>query len=547
MNVEARSQTVESILKKGQYIIPEYQREYDWTEENLNEFIEDINESIEDNYFIGHMVCEGNYNGTSYKVIDGQQRITTITIMLSVLRDIFYENSMNNLANGLHENYIFAKDKNYNEYVILENKMPYPILQSYVQSKPDKKDKTKVGVKSGEKKIIKAYDKFYKEWEKLDEEKLKKLRDKILNLEIIFVAVDDEVDAYTIFETLNAKGKDLTPLDLIKNQVFKNYNRQPHIDEPNDSWKQIVENSKDKNIKFLNYFWASKYKKVSDRKIYKEFMKVSKDGFNYNDFLNDLLNGSRIFQKITNPKSNDWNKNGEFRVYVALDAIQVFNIEVANSLLISLLREYEDKHISLVYLIKSLEVIEKFHFINNAIMSGRSSGLDTMYSRISRDLFNAQDKHSKHKVIDDMIKKLKDKLPTSEQFKANIDSKLYYSFNNTKQKKLVQYVLKRVEYEKQNYNVELQDISLEHIYPEKFDEYWGKIDGKYIQNLGNLVLLDKSINSNIGNKKYSDKQKTILEKSTLITTKEVFENNKNWNIAEIEKRKNSLIEKLYGI
>lgn len=89
MNVEARSQTIESILKKGQYIIPEYQREYDWTEENLNEFIQDINESTEDNYFIGHMVCEGNYNGTSFKVIDGQQRITTITIMLSVFKRYF--------------------------------------------------------------------------------------------------------------------------------------------------------------------------------------------------------------------------------------------------------------------------------------------------------------------------------------------------------------------------------------------------------------------------------------------------------------------------
>lgn len=548
MNVEARSQTIESILKKGQYIIPEYQREYDWTEENLNEFIQDINESTEDNYFIGHMVCEGNYNGTSFKVIDGQQRITTITIMLSVLRDIFYENSMDNLANGLHENYIFAKDKNYIEYVILDNKMPYPILQSYVQSKPDKKDKSKPAVKSGEKKIIRAYDKFYKEWRYLNEEQLKKLRDKILNLEIIFVAVDDEVDAFTIFETLNAKGKDLTPLDLIKNQVFKNYCRQPHIDEPNDSWKQIIENSKEKNLKFLNYFWASKYKKVSDRKIYKEFIKeASKSDFNYNSFLKDLFNDSKIFQKITNPQSNDWNKQGEFRVYVALDAIQVFNIEVANSLLISLVREYENKHISLIYLSKSLEIIEKFHFINNAIMSGRSSGLDTMYSRISRDLFNAQDKHSKHRVIDDMIKKLKDKLPTSEQFKANIDNKLYYSSNNTKQKKLVQYVLKRLEYEKQNYNVELKDISLEHIYPEKFDENWEKLDDKYIQNIGNLVLLDKNINSKIGNKKYSDKQKTILDESTLITTKDVFEKNTNWNKEKIEERKNLLIEELYGI
>ncbi len=546
MNVRAENLTIEVILKKGQYIIPEYQREYDWTEENLNEFIQDIEENKEENYFIGHMVCEGDYNGEEFVVIDGQQRITTITIMLSVLRDIFYEKKIYNLANGLHEKYIFSKDKNYNEYVILDNKMPYPILQSYVQSKPDKKDKKILPVKSGEKKIIKAYNKFYKEWKDISEKKLIKLRDKIFNLEIIFVAVEEEVDAFTIFETLNAKGKDLTPLDLIKNQVFKNYERQPHLDEPNDSWKQIIENSKENNLNFLNYFWSSKYKKVSDRKIYKEFMKeASTKDFDYNNFLKAFLNDSKIFKKITIPKIEDWKNQGEFKVFLALEAIQIFNIRVANSLLISLLRDYKGKNISLAYLIKALVAIERFHFINNAIIGGRSSGLDTMYSKMSRDLFNAEDKHRKHNIIDAMVKKLQEKLPSIESFRAKIDSRLYYSSQNTKQKKLVQYALKRLEYEKQNYNIELHDISLEHVYPEKFDKYWQKIDIKNIQNIGNLVLLDKGINSKIGNKNYEDKKKIILKESTLLTTKEVFEEYKDWDVYSIESRKEILVNELY--
>ncbi len=170
MNVEARSQTIESILKKGEYIIPEYQREYDWSEDNLHEFFVDIDNSSEnENYFIGHMVCEGRYNGSEFKVIDGQQRITTITIMLSIIRDIFYDKGLENLAEGIHDNYIFAKDKENQEYIILDNKMPYPVLQKYVQSKPRDKDKsvTSEPKKSGEKKIIKAYNKFYKDVERL--------------------------------------------------------------------------------------------------------------------------------------------------------------------------------------------------------------------------------------------------------------------------------------------------------------------------------------------------------------------------------------------
>lgn len=548
MNVEARSLLLENVLKKGQFIIPDYQREYDWTDENLEEFLDDINDTEETNYFIGHMVCEGDFNSSKFKVIDGQQRITTITIMLSVLRDIFFEKDLLNLSNGLHDNYIFAKDKDYKEYVILDNQMPYPVLQSYVQSKVNEKDKNVKPEKSGEKKIIKAYDKFYKNWKDLSEVELKIIRDKILNLEIIFVAVDDEVDAFTIFETLNAKGKDLTPLDLIKNQVFKNYEKQVHLDEPNVSWKRIIENTKDKNMKFLNYFWASKYKKISDRKIYKEFMKESKrEDFNYNNFVKEVLSNSTLYKEIISPTLSDWKEEGEFKVYFSLNAIQIFNIQVANSLLLSLIREYRSKNISLKYLIKALSSIEKFHFINNAVIGGRSSGLDTMYSKISREIYNAVDKHSKHNAIDLMIKKLQDKLPSIEQFESKIDSRLYFSSTSTKQKKLVQYVLKKIEYEKQNYNVELMNTSLEHIYPEKFDKYWSKIEPKYIQNIGNLVLLDKNINSEIGNKSYTDKKSIIINKSTLLTTKEVFETFEQWNVENIEKRKKELTKVLYEI
>jgi len=547
MNVEARSQTIESVLKKGKYIIPEYQREYDWTDVNLSEFLDDLNTSEEENYFIGHMVCEGDYNGDKFKVIDGQQRITTITIMLSVLRDVFIEKKLENLAVGLHDNYIFAKDRDNNEFVVLDNKMPYPVLQSYVQCKPEDKNRKIKAIKSGEKKIIKAYDKFYKLWKNFSEEQLKILRDKILNLEIIFVAVEDEVDAFTIFETLNAKGKDLTPLDLIKNQVFKNYERQPHIEEPNDSWKEIIENSKEKSIKFLNYFWSSRYKKVSDRKLYKEFMKESTKGtFNYNVFIKNLLEDSQIFKKITLPQQDDWNEDGEFQIYFALVAMQTFNIQVANSSLLSLLRGYQEGLISATYLIKALRGIEKFHFINNAIVGARSSGLDIMYSRISRDLYNANDKQEKHIVIDKMIDKLKKKLPDKELFMANIDKRLFYSSSETKQKKVVQYVLRRLEYERQNWNVDLLEMSIEHIYPEKPIVEWEPLEKMYIKNIGNLVLIDRDINAEVGNKVYNDKKRIILEKSTILSTKSVFENNEVWDIDTIKARKNELIDNLYN-
>src|SRR5690606_17890399 len=199
-------------------------------------------------------------------------------------------------------------------YVILENKMPYPILQAYVQSKPNDKNLMLNPTKSGEKKIIKAYNHFYLLFKRKTEQELKDLRDKILNLEVIFVAASEKVDAHSIFMTLNATGKDLTPIDLIKNQVFSLYPKQPHIDEPNDTWKSIIDNIDEKGIKFFNNYWSSRYKKISDSRLFKEFYKnIIKKKVSIEDFLKQILGDSIIYRQITNPRIEDWTGQNEYQ------------------------------------------------------------------------------------------------------------------------------------------------------------------------------------------------------------------------------------------
>src|SRR5699024_1548887 len=139
---------------------------------------------------------------------------------------------------------------------------------------------------------------------------------------------------------------------------------QPHIDEPNDSWKVILANSENKNLKFLNNFWSSRYKKVSNKKVYKQFInRIVKKKVDIVGFLNDLKNDSILFNEINYPKKESWKNQNEFKIYSSLNAIvSVFNIEVANPILLGLLREYKTKSISIKYIIKALNTIEKYHF-----------------------------------------------------------------------------------------------------------------------------------------------------------------------------------------
>ncbi len=551
MKVEARNMTIDNVLGKGKFIIPSYQREYDWDDENIEEFINDIEESdIGDNYFIGHMVFNGDFNGNTFEVIDGQQRITTITILLCCLRDIFIERGNLDLANAIHNKYLFSIDRDNNPYAILENKMPYPILQTRIQSKPEDRDNTVEPQKKGEKKILSSYNKLLKRIAGYSIDDLRKLRDKILQLETIFVAATGLEDASTIFMTLNATGKDLTALDLVKNYVFSKYPSMPHIEEPNDSWKTILQNTsgltkENEKDRFLNNSFASRYKKVSDSKIYKEIVKQFKSGkIDAKKFISELKEDSEIYKTIIKPDLSNYSKT-DYDIYESVNAIiSFFKIEVANAFLLSLIREYKKNNISKGMTIIALNSIEHFHFINNAICSKRSSGYDLLYAKYAQELFLQKTKQKKHEVIKNLVKVLLSRIPDEVDYNASFNKRVYYKSTLTKQKSLVQYILTKME-RRENKNAVLINISLEHIYPEKPNKDWYKLtNDDNLMYIGNLALLDSGLNSEIGNKSYSLKRKTILKKSKIITTKKVFEN-EQWREQDIIDRTQKICQYMY--
>lgn len=549
MKVDAQGMPIKKLLMDGKYIIPDYQREYDWDEEQIFEFVEDINEiSNDESYFIGHMVFEGKRNGASFVVIDGQQRITTITILLCCIRDIFYDRNENDLGNGINDKYIFFINDENQKFARLENKMPYPVLQARVLNIPNEKDQTVDPIKNGEKKIISAYDNLYGLFKNYTIEELKSLRDKILNLETVSVVAEGVSNACTIFMTLNSTGKDLTSLDLVKSLLFSKYRKISLVNEPNDTWKKIVDNTR-QNSKFLNNFYASRYKKVSDRRIFKEVEKTiknleSNDGeAGANVFLKQMLEDSEIFKLINDPNPTNYNK-ADFDIYESIYAlIKQFKIQVANSFLIALIRDYRASAISKKMCIKVLSVMERFHFINNAVCSKRSSGIDLLYAKFACNLYHATTKQSKHAIINRVCQDLFAKIADISDFNASVDNKLYYIKSDEKQKDLVKYVLTKLERKQNRHSIPFA-TSIEHVYPET-PQKMTLADPNLIKNIGNLVILEDDINSKIGNKEYNDKKKYVIEHSKMITAKHLFKTYKNWTDIEIKQRRENLINELY--
>lgn len=144
MKIACIDKEVRAILESGYYKIPRFQRPYSWDRENIEEFWNDAIRNSESDYFIGSIVVFKLKDGT-YGVVDGQQRLTTITMILCALRNIFRLEGFSNHAQGIN-NLIERPDIDYKLQYVLQTETSYPYLQEYIQ-KFDKPEITpKVGI-----------------------------------------------------------------------------------------------------------------------------------------------------------------------------------------------------------------------------------------------------------------------------------------------------------------------------------------------------------------------------------------------------------------
>ena len=231
------------ILSDERFRIPRYQRPYAWTEDEISDFWSDLSSNQEE-YFLGSFI----FNHEQFKktgladVIDGQQRILTITIFSAVLRDVAhkYEKEIVQeegverrklLSELIQSKDIMIEDREGNESVRIVpgdsiSKFFEEKIQMYGSNILDSK-----AITTEEKRIKKVYEFFYN---KVDTELskhpdfdsrmkwIKRIRNKLADLMVIRVIIESESDAYEIFETTNARGVDLSVADLLKNLIFRN-------------------------------------------------------------------------------------------------------------------------------------------------------------------------------------------------------------------------------------------------------------------------------------------------------------------------------------
>lgn len=550
--LETKSVNLLELLSNGKsYSVPLYQRDYSWNQDQWEDLLEDIQRLTDDDlHYMGSIVLQFSNDGKEMIIIDGQQRITTLSILIvsviSILKDLISQNieiEKNEQRIKALEGYICKQsastlmksprlqlnDHNnsfFNQYIINLEELPKEVR---------KKSSTSNQL------IYKALE-FFKEnlirhfaqnGAERDAEKIVAYIEVILEkFCFIQIAVEDELNAYTLFETLNARGTELTATDLLKNYLFSLSDNES-IKVMQKDWRNITEQIKTQDIpQFLRYYINSRQDFITQSQLFKTISKQIKNGKEAYDFIQDLKRFCIIYKALKDPEDDLWKDYGEFNeIKKRLDELKLFKMKQHISLLMSAYDKIFPKKPN--EFVRILEICSIIVFRYVVIGRNQTNQMEKIFNKCSVKIYNEEITTAR-----EVFENLKSLYVNDETFEKEFST---HSINLDSNPKLIYYILEKLEYqfaETKNKKIG-ENVSVEHILPKKMTEYWDQYfsseeQDHLLSRLGNYILLNRKINKKLGQEDYPTKCK-VFEKSTFAITQQVAKNYTEWNPTNIRK------------
>ncbi|MFO0734808.1 MAG: DUF262 domain-containing protein [Labilithrix sp.] len=556
MEIKPSDVTVKKLLEGNFYRIPRFQRPYSWDRENVEDFWNDAIVADDADYFIGSFVVYRNADpyGPLF-VVDGQQRLTTITILLASVRDAMESEGHKALAKGVHQ-LIERQDLNSDQQFVLQTETSYPYLQEHIQ----KHGHAELEADLGEEEVAlkEAYEYLSDQVtrtlravdanpsvtakKKVDQKRqeLIRIRDRVMRLQLIVIELTKEDEAYLIFETLNTRGKDLTVSDLVKNHLARNMKpKNKNVDVLGDRWASLLEtlegSKADLDVnRFLHHSWLSRRPYTGEKQLFAAIKKaVTKS--EAPEFLKELLADAKAYRTAFEADYHEWTKQ-ESDIAEALRALQVFRVLQPAPMLLAIVRAYQAKSLTIKQTATVLQQLESFHLQFTAITAQRTGGgTAKMYALSGRSLWEATDKNKAGRVLRDFTNKLRERVPSEDEFVAGF-AQLKFSDENTKQKALVRYVLQRIDaHLRKGAPPDYDKFTIEHVAPQK--PATGK-PAVRMADIGNLILVPQKLNERLRNETFVKKKQLMT--TDLVPMDDVLKKASSWGDEEIAARSKAM-------
>ena len=550
------NQTLRQLLGNGmRYEIPMFQRDYSWTQDEWDDLWQDINATLANGadsaHYMGYLVLQTQDNKL-FGVVDGQQRLTTFSVLaLAVLKSIqnLVDESIDasdNLLriNQLRNTYIWYLDPVtlVSRPKLVLNRRNNAFFQNYIVPLGKL---PKARLRSDEL-LRRAFEYFYaKIQDKFASGKsgaafaqfLDQITDRLF---FTVITVDDELNAFTVFETLNARGVRLSPTDLLKNYLFSVVHKEePHqneIEALEQRWEEIIGRLGDESFPdFLRVHWNSRNARVRESGLFKTIREKTPNKGDVFALLRNMDEDVDTFAAITSPESDVW--NGDQRRHVR--DLRLFNIRQPWSLLLAARRTFSEEDFTQI--LRACVVIS---FRYNIILGGATGDQETVYNSLARDI-------SEKRItrLPELLRAFKPVYPLDNEFSGAFATKSFKAAGRSKG--ILNHVLFRLE---ESFGPHLDADSakygIEHILPQNPDTQWPLFTHEEAQDMvnkiGNCAILETGLNRNLGNADFQTK-KAAFAQSEVYSTRMIAEHNNDWDSSRIANRQRQLAKRACSV
>ena len=507
MSFEAKDYQINDVLNKSVFQIPRNQRRYVWDKTNWQEFWEDIVNTISGNYrqhFMGSIVLndDGKKDGLNYyTIIDGQQRLITITILIIALLKVFKEFKMNDVFLGTLQ-YVIAKNNRNQMINIIDNEY-HGTLTNLISGISEIEESmscsafinTNTISPKKDKVIGSALQFFYNvvkaDIEKADNksERLIKIRDAVIEIVVVKIVSSSEEDSYTIFEILNARGQELEDHELLKNYIMRFVQPHDKRDEAKRIWEEIEDSLGISLKRFTKHYSTHRFGN-SDKKesVYRIIQKNTKSEDKY-VLLKDMALKAKYYKRIIDPTVSFENKKYSKLEREIFGFFKKKRFEQFRPVLLSLMHQQELENITVSDYENTLKYIYNFFVCYNIVGMENSNKMEDVVYKYAKILENDYSKEKLKELCSDMKKKIPSFEWFFNAFKNVGWSKFGNIYSGSKNKERVKTVLEIIE-KFLSQDIEIGEFTIEHISP----------DSESIKNaiIGNLIPLEEALNENGG-------------------------------------------------
>jgi uncharacterized protein with ParB-like and HNH nuclease domain len=505
--MQAKETKIQSLLDSTrQYVIPLFQRPYSWETKHWEALWQDLAELCEEeqprSHFIGSIVNMPSRSVpegvTKYVLIDGQQRLTTIVVLLAAIRD-HARRQEGNLADKIDD--ILLKNRHQegtDAYKLLPTQVDRPAFRAIIDAGTPPKDDP----------VSNAY-RFYDRKLRLNPQiGLEKLYNVVRNhLVLVSIVLDKDDNPYLIFESLNAKGKPLAQADLIRNFFFMRLHPNSQERMYDDHWRPMQESLGDSLTEFIRHFLMRDGGSVKKDDVYVTLKdRIENHGQEQIvAYLKELATFAKYYARLLDPK------RVELRPAIAerLDRLNRNEATTAYPFLLRVYHDLETDAVSGDEFAAVLDCLETF-LLRRFVCGVATSGLNRVFPQLYGQAIQIGG------LVDGVRTILADKnFPRDQQFREHFGTAKIYGGDRSPKARLI---LDRIEVAYgHKEQVDLGPLTIEHVMPRTPTEWWQRhlgedweaVHAEWLDTVGNLTLT--GYNSEMSNGDFDSKRVHLQE------------------------------------